>query len=45
MQNMSPLEELKHSFERRYPEITFDQLPQKGQLDINEVLRSKYFFS
>lgn len=45
MQNMNPLENLKHSFEKRFPDLKFDDLPVKGSLDIKEVLKSKYFFS
>ena len=43
--NMPLLENLKQSFEVRFPSLKFDAIPGKGQLDLNEVLRSTYFFS
>lgn len=38
------LEQLKESFELRYPDITFPDLPERGDLDLEEVKRSKFFF-
>lgn len=38
------LEELKESFELRYPDIEFPDLPEKGTLPLDEVKESKFFF-
>ena len=38
------LEKLKQSFELRYPDITFPDLPEKGNLDLREVKKSTFFF-
>lgn len=38
------LEQLAAYFKRTYPEVDFPKLPQRGQLDLKEVLRSPYFF-
>lgn len=38
------LEELKETFELRYPDIIFPDLPQRGDLDLEEVKRAPYFF-
>lgn len=38
------LEELLHSFQSRFPGITFPPLPPRGNLDLKQVLKSKYFF-
>ncbi|CAB9510800.1 RNA polymerase 2, chloroplastic/mitochondrial [Seminavis robusta] len=38
------LEELKTSFEIRYPDISFPDLPDKGSLDLEEVKESLFFF-
>ena len=38
------LEELKESFELRYPDIIFPDVPEKGDLDLNEVKQSQFFF-
>lgn len=45
MQNMKPLDNLFDSFLKRFPECKFADLPEVGNLDINSVLNSKYFFS
>lgn len=39
------LENLRSSFEIRYPHLTFPPVPNKGNLDLNEVKKSTYFFS
>ena len=38
------LEELKKSFEVRYPDVKFPDLPERGMLDLDEVKKSKFFF-
>ena len=38
------LEELKESFEMRYPDLTFPDLPEKGVLNLSEVKESAFFF-
>jgi DNA-directed RNA polymerase len=38
------LEKQKESWEMRYPEIHFPDLPERGKLDLNEVKSAKYFF-
>ncbi|EAR93244.2 DNA-directed RNA polymerase (macronuclear) [Tetrahymena thermophila SB210] len=38
------LEDLKASFERRYPNIEFPEIPNRGLLDLEEVKKSTYFF-
>lgn len=38
------LEDLKQSWELRYPYITFPDLPQPGDLDLEEVRSAPYFF-
>jgi DNA-directed RNA polymerase len=38
------LENLRESWEIRYPEISFPEIPEKGNLDLEEVKRAKYFF-
>jgi DNA-directed RNA polymerase len=38
------LAELKESWELRYPEIEFPELPELGNLDLNEVKSATYFF-
>lgn len=38
------LEELKQSFELRYPDINFPDLPPKGGLDLADVKKAKFFF-
>jgi DNA-directed RNA polymerase len=39
------LEDLHASFLERYPDAKIPPLPEKGDLDIREVLDSEYFFS
>lgn len=43
--DMPLLENLRESFEIRFPLLKFDPIPRKGKLDLNEVLNSAYFFS
>lgn len=43
--SMPLLENLKESFETRFPSLKFDAIPGKGKLDLKEVLNSTYFFS
>jgi len=38
------LEELKRSWELRYPTLEFPDIPKRGDLDINEVKKAPYFF-
>jgi DNA-directed RNA polymerase, mitochondrial len=38
------LEELYESLRIRYPDIEFPELPERGDLDINQVKNSTYFF-
>jgi DNA-directed RNA polymerase, mitochondrial len=38
------LERLKESWELRYPDLTFPDLPKRGSLDLNEVRNAPYFF-
>lgn len=38
------LSDLKKSWELRYPEIEFPELPELGDLDLNEVKTATYFF-
>ena len=38
------LERLKETWEKRYPELDFPDLPERGDLDLDEVMRAKYFF-
>jgi DNA-directed RNA polymerase, mitochondrial len=38
------LKELKESWELRYPEIEFPELPELGDLDLNDVKSATYFF-
>jgi len=38
------LERLKESWEQRYPDLEFPPLPERGDLDLDEVKRAKYFF-
>lgn len=43
--NMDLLGDLKYELEMRFPEETFPDIPTKGDLDLNSVLQSEYFFS
>lgn len=38
------LERLKESWEKRYPDLVFPDLPQRGNLNLEEVKQAKYFF-
>ena len=38
------LSDLKESWELRYPEVEFPELPELGNLDLNEVKSATYFF-
>lgn len=38
------LADLKESWELRYPEVEFPDLPELGELDLNEVKKATYFF-
>jgi DNA-directed RNA polymerase, mitochondrial len=38
------LEQLKHDWEMRYPDLEFPDLPKHGDLDLNEVKKAPYFF-
>jgi DNA-directed RNA polymerase len=38
------LETLKETWETRYPDLKFPDLPKRGDLDLNEVKNSEYFF-
>jgi DNA-directed RNA polymerase len=38
------LTDLKQSWELRYPEVDFPELPELGDLDLNEVKGAMYFF-
>ncbi|PRP84512.1 DNA-dependent RNA polymerase [Planoprotostelium fungivorum] len=38
------LENLLQEFHKAYPEVEFPPLPEKGDLDLREVQKSKYFF-
>jgi len=39
------LENLKDSFERRYPQITFPDIPTRGDFDLENIKNSIYFFA
>ena len=38
------LEQVKESWELRYPDLDFPDLPKTGELNLDEVMDSKYFF-
>ncbi len=38
------LQSLKDSLESQYPDIEFPDVPRRGQLDLEKVQQSKYFF-
>jgi DNA-directed RNA polymerase len=38
------LENLRDSLVRRYPEVDFPPIPERGRLRLEEVLKSPYFF-
>ena len=39
------LENLLRDFKLSYPDLQFPDIPQRGNLDLKEVLNSTYFFS
>ena len=39
------LEDFKQQLELRFPSIKFPELPGRGELDLNLVLESPYFFN
>ena len=39
------LEDLKTSFEKRFPDINFPEIPKRGDLDLTNVEKSIYFFA
>ena len=39
------LDTLLTNFKLSYPELKFPDIPERGDLDLNEVLKSTYFFS
>lgn len=39
------LENLLRNFKSSFPELKFPDIPQRGTLDLKEVLNSTYFFS
>ncbi|XP_030523585.1 DNA-directed RNA polymerase 3, chloroplastic isoform X1 [Rhodamnia argentea] len=43
--NMPILENLLESFQTSYPALTFPSLPDRGNFDLREVLKSPYFFN
>ncbi|KAJ7520204.1 hypothetical protein O6H91_20G072100 [Diphasiastrum complanatum] len=43
--NQPILEELLKSFEKRFPNLEFPPVPDRGDLDLNEVLKAPYFFN
>jgi len=42
--NRPLLEELKQRWEMRYPSIPFPDIPDQGDLDLNDVRSAPYFF-
>jgi DNA-directed RNA polymerase len=42
--NRPLLEELKETWELQYPSLEFPELPERGNLDLNEVKQAPYFF-
>ncbi|KAK1319048.1 hypothetical protein QJS10_CPB04g01794 [Acorus calamus] len=42
---MPILENLLESFEQSFPDLSFPPLPERGNFDLKEVLRSVYFFN
>jgi DNA-directed RNA polymerase len=43
--NQPILEDLLSELRMRYPEISFPELPERGQLELEKVKSSKYFFN
>jgi len=39
------LETLLKNFKLSYPELKFSEIPNRGELELNDVLKSTYFFS
>jgi DNA-directed RNA polymerase len=39
------LENLMRDFKQGFPDLHFPEIPQRGNLDLREVLNSTYFFS
>ncbi len=39
------LEEMKEMCEKRFPGLKFPKVPEKGELELENVLESEYFFS
>ncbi|RID55590.1 hypothetical protein BRARA_G02842 [Brassica rapa] len=39
------LENLLESFQKSFPGLTFPPLPERGDFDLREVIRSPYFFN
>jgi DNA-directed RNA polymerase len=39
------LETLLKNFKLSYPELKFPEIPNRGELELNDVLKSTYFFS
>lgn len=42
--NQPLLEQLKRTWELRYPSLEFPELPKRGDLDLEEVKKAPYFF-
>lgn len=42
--NRPLLDELKNMWEMRYPSITFPDIPESGDLNLDEVRSAPYFF-
>jgi DNA-directed RNA polymerase len=38
------LQRLYENFKKSHPSVDFPEVPQRGNLDLNEVIKSKYFF-
>ena len=38
-------EQLLKNFQERFPDLVFPEVPARGDLDLNEVLRAPYFFN
>lgn len=39
------LYQLRDSFQKTFPELNFPPLPERGDFDLKEVLKSPYFFN
>jgi DNA-directed RNA polymerase len=39
------LENLMRDFKQSFPDLHFPEIPERGNLDLREVLNSTYFFS